>query len=219
MTDKIRALCYPFLRLREPAKRGGDDMEVHLQIKKYRVEMGLSQEELADKVFVTRQTISNWETQKSYPDIQSLLLLGTIFHISLDQLVKGDIEMMKQEIKKTEIDKLNRYSVILTILMLLLMVSAVPLVKVLDIYAIIPFGLLMVITFFVALKAEKVKKENHIHTYKEIVAFCEGKRLDEIQRIEEKAKRPYQNVLKALGAAVVTIVVCFLVEMILKLFL
>ena len=37
--------------------------------------MNLSQEELAEKIYVTRQTISNWENDKSYPDIHSLLLL------------------------------------------------------------------------------------------------------------------------------------------------
>ena len=47
-------------------------MELNTQIKKYRTELNLSQEELAEKVYVTRQTISNWETGKSYPDIHSL---------------------------------------------------------------------------------------------------------------------------------------------------
>ena len=51
-------------------------MELSIQIKKYRTELHLSQEELAEKVYVTRQTISNWENEKSYPDIHSLLLLA-----------------------------------------------------------------------------------------------------------------------------------------------
>ena len=61
-------------------------MELNKQIKKYRTMMNLSQEELAEKVYVTRQTISNWETGKSYPDIHSLLLLSSLFNVSLDQL-------------------------------------------------------------------------------------------------------------------------------------
>ena len=72
-------------------------MEIGTQIKKYRNELKLSQEELAEKVFVTRQTISNWETEKNYPDIHSVLLLSSIFNISLDQLIKGDIEIMKKK--------------------------------------------------------------------------------------------------------------------------
>ena len=62
-----------------------------------------------------------------------------------------------------------------------------------------------------ALKVEKVKKDNDIQTYKEIVAFLEGKRLDEIQKQQEIGKRPYQNVLKGIVAGIVTIVVCFLI--------
>ena len=84
-------------------------MELNEQIKKYRTEMNLSQEELAEKIYVTRQSVSNWENGKTYPDIHSLLLLGSLFGISLDQLVKGDIEIMKKEIKEAEIIKMKRY--------------------------------------------------------------------------------------------------------------
>ena len=75
-------------------------MEVSAQIKKYRSHMGISQEELAEKVYVSRQTVSNWETGKNYPDIHSILLLSSFFNVSLDQLVKGDVEIMKKEIKE-----------------------------------------------------------------------------------------------------------------------
>lgn len=85
-------------------------MEVCTQIKKYRNIMELSQEELAEKIYVTRQTISNWENGKSYPDIHSLLLLSSLFDVSLDQLIKGDIEIMKKEINKAEVEKFNRLS-------------------------------------------------------------------------------------------------------------
>lgn len=64
-------------------------MEISTQIKKYRNAMELSQEDLAEKIYVTRQTISNWENEKSYPDIHSLLLLSSLFNVSLDQLIKA----------------------------------------------------------------------------------------------------------------------------------
>ena len=75
-------------------------MEIGNQIQKYRAEQGYSQDELAEKIFVTRQTVSNWENQHTYPDLHSLLLLGEVFGISLDQLVKGDLDEMKREINK-----------------------------------------------------------------------------------------------------------------------
>ncbi|MDD6193273.1 MAG: helix-turn-helix transcriptional regulator [Lachnospiraceae bacterium] len=68
-------------------------MEFANQLKKYRTEKNLSQEQLAEEIFVTRQTISNWETEKSYPDVHSLMLLSSLFQVSLDQLLKGDIEI------------------------------------------------------------------------------------------------------------------------------
>ena len=46
-------------------------MKIGKQIKKYRTEMELSQDELAEKIFVSRQTISNWENNKNYPDAVS----------------------------------------------------------------------------------------------------------------------------------------------------
>ena len=49
-------------------------MDIGNRIKKYREINGLSQEELADRIFVSRPTISNWETNKFYPDIQSICM-------------------------------------------------------------------------------------------------------------------------------------------------
>ena len=59
-------------------------MELKNQIRKYRTQLNLSQEELAEKIFVTRQSMSNWENGKNYPDIHSLILLSTLFEVSLD---------------------------------------------------------------------------------------------------------------------------------------
>ena len=94
-------------------------MEVGAQIKKYRSNMGISQEELAEKVYVSRQTVSNWETGKNYPDIHSVLLLSSVFNVSLDQLIKGDVEIMKNEIKETEIKKLNKIGGIYAVFLIL----------------------------------------------------------------------------------------------------
>ena len=53
-------------------------MELGSRIKQYRSTHGWNQDDLAEKMYVTRQTISNWENDKSYPDLQSLLLLGSL---------------------------------------------------------------------------------------------------------------------------------------------
>ena len=67
-------------------------MNIGIRIKKYREKQNISQEELALKIFVSRQTISNWENNKSYPDINSLIMLSEIFNVSLDDFIKNDIE-------------------------------------------------------------------------------------------------------------------------------
>ena len=185
-------------------------MEVSTQIKKYRGELGISQEELAERVYVSRQTVSNWETGKTYPDIHSLLLLGTVFNVSLDQLIKGDVEIMKKEVKETDIKKLNRYGGIFGVLLVATIISAVPLAAWMGLYALLPWGLLFGVTMYFALKVEKVKKENDIFTYKEIVAFTEGKRLDEMETQQEFGKRPYQKVLLVFGSAAIGFIVCYL---------
>lgn len=185
-------------------------MELNTQIRKYRAGMKLSQEELAEKVYVTRQTISNWENGKSYPDIHSLLLLSSLFNVSLDQLIKGDIEIMKEEIKEVEINKLNRYGTIFTILLVVTIISAVPLALWFDVYGMAAGVILFGVTMYFVLKVEKVKKENDVQTYKEIVAFTEGKRLDEIDKIQESGKRLYQKILLALGSALIALAVCLL---------
>ena len=191
-------------------------MELSSQIKKYRTELGLSQEELAEKVYVTRQTVSNWETGKSSPDIHSLLLLGALFDLSLDQLIKGDLETMKEIINEQEVKKFNRYSTILSVLFALAIASAVPLFMWLEVYAFIPFGVIWAVTLFFAFKVDKLKKANNIRTYKEIVAFSEGRKLDEIDKRVEEGKRPYQKVLLIVGVAVVTAIACLLIGLLMN---
>lgn len=194
-------------------------MELGKQIRKYRQEAQLSQEDLASRVYVSRQTISNWENDKSYPDVSSLVLLSEIFQISLDELIKGDIETMKEVIKKEEIEKMNRYGVIYTLLLIATAVSAVPLFMWLGHWAMIPWGMIFACAMVYAFKIEKVKKDNDVHTYREIVAFSEGKLLDDIQKQREIGKRPYQRLLLVVGCAVISFVVCVLIGLIMNLFL
>ena len=105
-------------------------MELGNRIKQHRTAHGWSQDDLAEKAYVSRQTISNWENDKSYPDLQSLLLLGSLFGLSLDQLVKGDIEIMQKAINQQDIHAVHRSAVWMTVFMVLAALSAVPLAEV-----------------------------------------------------------------------------------------
>ena len=194
-------------------------MELGKQIKMHLQELHLSQEELANRIYVSRQTVSNWENDKSYPDVNSLVLLSEIFQISLDNLIKGDIEVMKDVIQKEEIEKMNRYGKTYAILLIATAVSAVPLFMWLGVWAFIPWGIIWTISLYFAFKVEKVKKDNDVQTYKEIVAFSEGKLLDDIQKQREIGKRPYQKILLVIGSAAVTFAVCVLIGFLMHFFL
>lgn len=62
-------------------------VEIGKQIKKFRQEQGVSQQELADHLAISRQTISKWELGKSLPDIENVVRLCDYFDISLDVLI------------------------------------------------------------------------------------------------------------------------------------
>ena len=185
-------------------------MEIGNQIKQHRATLNLSQEELAEQIYVTRQTLSNWENGKTYPDVNSLLRLSDVFGVTLDELVKGDIPKMKEQIKQTDIIEFKRASYILTIMYLVMVVSALPLWTYLKITGMVIWGIWTAASLLYAIHVEKLKKRHNIQTYKEIQAFMDGKRLDELETAEEKGKRPYQKILLVLGSALLGAICGFL---------
>ena len=187
-------------------------MEIGKQIRKYRTELKLSQDELADRVYVTRQTISNWENDRNYPDIRSLVLLSKIFGVSLDILVKGDLEQMKDEIRTEDIRKFQRDSYIYTVFLAGMVLLPMPLLRYLKVWGIVIWLLWTGAGLWWAWRIEKYKKAHDIHTYKEIVAFMEGKRLDELEKNQEIGKRPYQIAMLVMLATAVGLAVVLLLR-------
>lgn len=86
-------------------------MELGPHIKEHRKELGLSQDDLAERIYVSRQTISNWECGRTYPDVQSLLLLSNVFGVTVDSLIKGDVETMAQ-VMDAAVKKYNNLSTV-----------------------------------------------------------------------------------------------------------
>lgn len=80
-------------------------MEIGDKLKKARLDQGLTQENLAEQLNVSRQTISNWENNRSFPDIISILHLSDIYAISLDELLKGDQKVMRHLEESTNLVK------------------------------------------------------------------------------------------------------------------
>jgi len=88
-------------------------MEVGKNIIKIRKDNNLTQDDLANKYFVTRQTISNWENGKTYPDLETLVKISDDFNVSLDILLKEDNKMIKDISKKQKRYKLIMLPIVL----------------------------------------------------------------------------------------------------------
>lgn len=183
------------------------NIDIGSKIKTLRLSKSMTQEQLAKALHVSAQAVSKWENGKSYPDIHSLLLLSALFDVSLDQLIKGDLETMKQEVNAADVKAMNRDAIIFSILLAATIILPVPLLKWFGLYGLIPELLLWGSAMYFAHRLERIKKANNVQSYKEILAFSEGKRLDEIEQKVEAGKRPYQKVLLALLTAGITLLV------------
>ena len=71
-------------------------MSLGEKIREHRKQAGLSQEQLAEKLNVSRQAITKWETDKGIPDVTNLIAISDEFGVSLDELIKGDVAVKKK---------------------------------------------------------------------------------------------------------------------------
>lgn len=185
-------------------------MEVGNHIREERERMGLSQEDLARRIFVSRQTVSNWETGKTYPDVQSLLLLSNLFEVSVDSLVKGDVEAMQEKLENYELDRFKVKAgmvlafaliavgaVMLAILNRQGQTAASPMFAV----AIV----LLVAGASVSYVAGRIEKRYDIETVREVKAFLDGAEPDQIVR-NRKVPKSARTALQILGGAVGAVV-------------
>ena len=90
------------------------EMQICERLKEARKNTGMTQEEVAERVLVSRATISSWENGKTLPDIASLISLSDLYNISLDELVKGDSKMT-EKIKKDAKNLQVKTKVIITV--------------------------------------------------------------------------------------------------------
>ncbi len=132
-------------------------MSVGNKIYELRKENKLSQEKLAEKIGVTRQTISNWELNESSPDLKQAKELSSIFSISLDELVDNDIRdilLDKTNKSNNNMNKLNK-------IMLSMLISSIALF----------IGLLLIFLSLHTISESKKEKSNS--PYRGIIGVCE----------------------------------------------
>lgn len=195
-------------------------MELSKRIKELRTEKGWSQEVLAERIYVSRQTISNWETEKSYPDVQSLLILGDIFGVSLDDLIKGDVDTMKEKVNEKDVRAMRfmRYTAVIGFLLLM---TVVPVFneygsEFVRCIGLVLGGAISAVILISVHKYEQLKNDNDIHTYREVIAFMKGESLDDIEKKREAEKYRKQKTLTAvvtfIGLANMVIAVIMLIN-------
>ena len=97
-------------------------MEIGTKLKSARKKCGLTQEKAAETVGVSRQTISNWENEKSYPDIVSVIRLSSLYSVSLDELLKGDEDMIEHLEESTNVVNSNKKLIVAALANILLLI-------------------------------------------------------------------------------------------------
>src|SRR5699024_1910899 len=85
------------------ARNEGASMELGNQLQKLREKHDMSQQDLADKLNVSRQAIYKWENNKGYPDIENLIALSDVFQVTVDEMIRSD-DKLREKINVDEDD-------------------------------------------------------------------------------------------------------------------
>ena len=175
----------------QPVISEGKRMELGSQIKRHRTERGLSQDDLAAKIYVSRQTVSSWENDKTYPDVESLLLLSVLFDVTVDELIKGDVEAMKEAIS----NDYKKMAALASGGMVIAIVGAVAAVGGIGWWdwGIVPSVIIGLLVWGIGMamlvRVERMKKEHDLVTYRELVAYSKGEPVDRDNPRSQRARR------------------------------
>lgn len=87
-------------------------MKISTILKQHRLDLNLTQEQVAEKVFVSTKSISNWENDRNFPDIESLVRLAKLYNLSLDSLLLEGSDIMNDIKKKEKAYELQKISLL-----------------------------------------------------------------------------------------------------------
>ncbi len=148
----------------------------------------MSQGDLAKAIFVSRQTISNWETDRTYPDVQSLILLCKLFGTTIDALVADDAAQMQTAIIAGS-KKMNRLGMIMTVfgIAAVAWVFATALMNMDTALIIAPAAALFAPAAIAAFMADKMRRDNQLYTYRTLEAFLSGENPDVLDSYNQRA--------------------------------
>lgn len=164
-------------------------MELARRIKEHRARLGMSQADLARALFVTRQTISNWETSRTYPDAQSLLLMSGLFGVSVDSLLKDDSQEMREALAAGS-RKMNRLGAVMAAFGLACaawVVFGIALDWDTALIA-VPAAALFAPAMCAAFLVDKMRHDNQLFAYQSVLAFLAGEDPDVSNRYNQRAR-------------------------------
>ena len=200
-------------------------MELPRQLRANRERLGLSQEDVAHAIYVSRQTMSSWERGKTYPDVQSLMLLSQLFGVSIDELVKGDVVSMKEMVSKDAV-VMERMAVGSVVLMLMGIACMVGLNAVWKDPSPVPYmsigflaGIAAMVAFWIpslvlSVRIEKIKKNHDLVTCREISAFMDGEEVPEESKAHSSSKPLLSIIVKLVCSAGIGLIVAFVLMLI-----
>ena len=164
-------------------------MELARRIKEHRARLGMSQADLARALFVTRQTISNWETSRTYPDAQSLLLMSGLFGVSVDSLLKEDSQEMREALAAGS-RKMNRLGAVMAAFGLACAAWVVVGIALDWDTALIavPAAALFAPAMCAAFLVDKMRHDNQLFPYQSVQAFLAGEDPDVSNRYNQRAR-------------------------------
>ncbi len=161
-------------------------MEIGQRMRALRQGAGLTQDELAERLYVSRQTISNWETGKSYPDVESVSLACDLFDVSADALLKGDIMEMGKRVSEEDRRRLREDGWLFAVLLVAgcvgLSFSLARLDWLFVVVSLMAFGA----AIFLSTRLERDKEGHDVQTFREVLAFSRGEGVDEIRDARSK---------------------------------
>lgn len=192
-------------------------MEIGARIKEHRTAAGMSQDDLAARVYVSRQTISSWENNKTYPDVQSLLLLSEIFDATVDSLIKGDVETMNETIERDSAIMKRLSYVMLGFLLLMIACMVWICVQVFAwdwaLEQTVPTFMLALVLWGIAMFAaawlDRIKRNHDLITYHEILSFWNGEQVDrDTERGQRERLIPrWLKIIRAVGFMILVLAI------------
>lgn len=182
-------------------------MEIGQRMRALRQGAGLTQDELAERLYVSRQTISNWETGKSYPDVESVSLACDLFDVSADALLKGDIMEMGKRVSEEDRGRLREDGWLFAVLLVAgcvgLSFSLARLDWLFVVVSLMAFGA----AIFLSTRLERDKEGHDVQTFREVLAFSRGEGVDEIRDARSKMGKVASIVVRVLVGAAAGVVI------------